>query len=190
RWRHGTAARGKAGRTAPAVPRGASRGGFPKAWGRFSDCGRRPKPGSLEIRPDPVNPNTMEMVYGSLRRLLHALSLALLPPRCLVCGEAGSGGLDLCAACRDALPVPTAACRRCALPLAGAGVCGPCGRRPPPLDALRAPVRCAVPVDRLLPRHKFRRDLAAGRLLATLMAAALAGAERPQALVPVPLHRA
>lgn len=132
----------------------------------------------------------MEMIYGSLRRLLHALSLALLPPRCLVCGEAGSGGLDLCAACRDALPVPTAACRRCALPLPEAGVCGPCQRRPPPLDEVRAALLYAAPVDRLLPRHKFHRDLAAGRLLATLMAAAFAEAERPQALVPVPLHRA
>src|SRR5690554_8129637 len=112
----------------------------------------------------------MEMVYGSLRRLLHALSLALLPPRCLVCGEAGSGGLDLCAACRDALPVPTAACRRCALPVPEAGVCGPCQRRPPPLDEVRAALRYAAPVDRLLPRHKFHRDLAAGRLLATPLA--------------------
>ena len=45
-------------------------------------------------------------------------------------------------------------------------------------------------VDRLLPRYKFHRDLASGRLLAQLMARAFAGCERPQALVPVPLHPA
>ncbi len=35
---------------------------------------------------------------------------------------------------------------------------------------------------------KFHGDLASARLLAALMARSLAGAERPQALVPVPLH--
>jgi ComF family protein len=48
------------------------------------------------------------------------------------------------------------------------------------------------PVDRLLPRFKFHGDLAAGRLLAQLMAAtlpgALAGSSPPGAVVPVPLH--
>src|SRR5690606_34644625 len=48
----------------------------------------------------------------------------------------------------------------------------------------------AAPLDRLLPRLKFHRDLAAGRLLSQLMARGLAEAERPQALLPVPLHRA
>jgi ComF family protein len=42
----------------------------------------------------------------------------------------------------------------------------------------------------MLQRFKFQRDLAAGRTLAVLAARRLAtmGAERPQALVPVPLH--
>ncbi len=48
----------------------------------------------------------------------------------------------------------------------------------------------AAPLDRLLPRYKFHQDLAAGHLLAQLMAHAFAGCERPQALVPLPLHRA
>jgi ComF family protein len=52
-------------------------------------------------------------------------------------------------------------------------------------------------VDRLLPRLKFHDDLAAGRLLAELMAEALAApcerpldgsATRPDALIPLPLH--
>src|SRR5690606_36802438 len=54
----------------------------------------------------------------------------------------------------------------------------------------RAAFVYAAPLDRLLPRFKFHHDLAAGRLLSQLMAQGLAGAERPQALLPVPLHRA
>ena len=68
--------------------------------------------------------------------------------------------------------------------------CGDCLQRPPPLQATRAAFVYAAPLDRLLPRFKFHHDLAAGRLLAQLMAHALADAERPQALLPVPLHRA
>jgi ComF family protein len=44
------------------------------------------------------------------------------------------------------------------------------------------------PIDRLLQRFKFQGDLAAGRLLAELMLRRLRGADRPQALLPMPLH--
>jgi ComF family protein len=44
------------------------------------------------------------------------------------------------------------------------------------------------PLDRLVPRFKFHHDLAAGRLMAELMAGPLASAPRPDAVVPVPLH--
>jgi len=127
------------------------------------------------------------------RRLLHALAALAaraLPDRCLLCGEAGADGMDLCPACRSALPVLRHACVHCAVPLPAEGVCGGCLRRPPPLQATRAAFLYAPPLDRLLPRYKFHRDLAGGRLLAQLMAHACAGCDRPDALVPVPLHRA
>jgi ComF family protein len=55
-----------------------------------------------------------------------------------------------------------------------APLCGACLRRPPPLDSVRAACLYRSPVDRLLPRFKFHRDLAAGRLLATMMGEAFA----------------
>lgn len=91
-------------------------------------------------------------------------------------------------------------------------VCGHCLRRPPPLTQAHAACLYRPPLDRLLPRFKFHRDLAAGRLLATMMAQAFApllaqsppsstaqlatsevsdaapGASEP-VLVPIPLHR-
>src|SRR5690606_35139969 len=69
-------------------------------------------------------------------------------------------------------------------------LCSACQHAPTPLDETRAAFLYAFPVDRLLPRLKFHRDLAAGRLLAQAMAAALPAGPRPDALVPVPLHPA
>lgn len=131
------------------------------------------------------------MAHGSRRAgtaLVRRLGLALLPARCLVCGESGDGGQDLCAACRRELPWNHPACTRCALPLPGPGHCGACLAHPPPFDRAWAALHYRFPLDRLLPRFKFHADLAAGRLLSQLMREALVQAPLPQALVPVPLH--
>lgn len=53
-------------------------------------------------------------------------------------------------------------------------LCGACLRRPTPLDAVHAACLYRSPVDRLLLRFKFHHDLAAGRLLATMMGDAFA----------------
>ena len=62
------------------------------------------------------------------------------------------------------------------------GTCGDCLRNPPALAETRAVFVYGFPLDRLVPRFKFHRDLAAGRLMADLMAGALASAPRPDAL--------
>ena len=109
---------------------------------------------------------------------------------CIVCGEPGTDGRDLCAACHAALPWQGPACRRCALPLPQAGHCGQCLQAPPPLDDVHAVFDYAFPLDRLLPRLKFHRDFAAGRVLAQCMADRLGDLPRPDALIPISLHRA
>lgn len=118
---------------------------------------------------------------------------ALLAPACPVCGDPAEHALGCCAACALALPWLGPACARCALPLPGAiatPLCGACLRRPPPLQASVAACLYQWPVDGLLRRFKFQHDLVAGRLLAALMLERCAAAVPPQALVPVPLHRA
>ncbi|OHE84782.1 MAG: amidophosphoribosyltransferase [Lysobacterales bacterium RIFOXYA1_FULL_69_10] len=159
--------------------------------------------------PDAVNLRHPFPVDGLGARLARRI----WRPRCLLCGEAGHFGLDLCAACAAALPWNRSACVRCGLPLPGAAdalddggrdgtsasgstvadteafTCGACLRRPPPQTQCIAAFRYAPPLDRLMPRLKFHADLAAGRLLSRLMASCLAGTDRPDALVPLPLHR-
>ncbi len=114
----------------------------------------------------------------------------LLAPRCLLCAEPGVEGRDLCRRCTDALPWNRSACARCGLPLpTPAAACGACLLHPPPFAATTAAFTYAFPVDRLLPRLKFHADLAAGAVLADVMASTFATVDRPDALVPVPLHR-
>lgn len=129
-----------------------------------------------------------------LRRLVAAIGRHGLSSHCLVCAEAGQPGRGLCRACEAALPWNRSACPGCGLPLpAPAPMCGACLHRPPPLDGVRAAFVYAEPLDRLLPRFKFHHDLAAGALLSALMVQALRQdppADWPDALVPVPLHRA
>jgi ComF family protein len=119
-------------------------------------------------------------------------SASVFALRCVVCGEAGADGRDLCAACHVGLPWQRAACLRCAAPLPHPDTCGACLQRGEraPLHAVHAVFDYRFPLDRLLPRLKFHADFAAGRVLAQCMASACAGLAQPQALVPVPLHAA
>lgn len=128
--------------------------------------------------------------FGAIRR---GAALFQLPwrARCLGCGEAGVDGRDLCPACHAALPRVGPACPTCGLPHPAAPQsCAACRRLPPPLARVAVPYLYAAPLDRWLPRFKFHHDLAAGRLLSQLMLEACAHAPLPDALVPVPLHRA
>jgi ComF family protein len=82
-------------------------------------------------------------------------------------------------------------CARCALPLeTPAPLCGRCVKREPAWDAAWAPFRYEWPLAQLEARFKFGGDLAAGRTLALLWLASSGPEDLPQAIVPVPLHRA
>ncbi len=137
-----------------------------------------------------VNARRLNPVDGWLRRL----SLRLLPPRCLLCGGPGMAGRELCAPCAGDLPRNRSHCAQCALPLARSTEhCGDCQQHPPAFDRLLAPLRYAYPLDGLITRFKFHHDLAAGIVLADLVADALLPrraetALYPDLIVPVPLH--
>ena len=70
-------------------------------------------------------------------------------------------------------------------------LCGLCLAKPPPQQRTLAPWLYRVPVDTLITRYKFRGDRAAGRLLAEewLNEVDILDDDRPEALVPCPLHR-
>lgn len=138
--------------------------------------------------PGPVNRIATSRVDGWLTRL----GRLLYPARCPICREVADEASGLCTACAARLPWLGAACERCALPLMemqlADGACGHCLQRAPPLRFVQASFLYGFPLDRLLPRFKFHRDLACGRLLSQWMLPACVAAPRPHALLPVPLH--
>ena len=143
--------------------------------------------GSLEVAAGTVNLKSAFWV-DSVRRL----QFAVFPPRCLLCGARGDADRDLCSGCAADLPRNRVCCARCALPLkTAAALCGECIKREPPFTTTFAPFEYAHPLDLLLVRLKFARNLAAGRVLARLALEAFAENKvpTPQAIVPVPLHR-
>jgi ComF family protein len=116
----------------------------------------------------------------------------LYPPTCLLCGDPGGDGRDLCRPCANALPLNRPACPRCAEAL-GAETdcdCGQCQKRAPAFDASFAAFRYEEPVRHLIHALKFGARYPSARLLGELLAQAVVAGRRPlpEALLPVPLH--
>lgn len=108
--------------------------------------------------------------------------------------------LGLCEACHRDLPTYAMACSRCGLPLPGiqdlpVAICGECLQKPPPFDRVRSLCLYTYPVDTLIQGYKFGGQRAYGRALADALARHLAwqlagtGWEKPDCLIPCPLHR-
>jgi len=87
-----------------------------------------------------------------------------------------------------------ARCRRCALPLAVAGTCPDCARRPPAYSRTVAGFDYVPPADLLILQLKNGRRYGRARLLSALLAGSLRVASEPlpadAVLVPVPASRA
>lgn len=135
-------------------------------------------------------PSSMERVYEQLAQAVGRF----FPPTCMLCLDPGQPpALDLCPACQADLPRAVPACTGCALPLPrpDAFLCPGCLRQPRAFDAAFAAYRYEFPVDSLVRRLKYGGDIAAARVLGTLLGrvAASGHALHVEALLPVPLHR-
>src|SRR5688572_21187013 len=118
------------------------------------------------------------------------LSSLLFGGSCFLCR--GASRALLCAACDADLPrlaasSETGLCPRCALVSPRGAVCGRCLAEPPRYDATVAALAYAFPGDVLVQALKFRGELALAPLLAGLLDARLAGGERIDLVLPVPL---
>ena len=130
----------------------------------------------------------------NLADLLNVATLALLPPRCVLCGiEAGAQGL--CASCNALLDENLESCARCAQPLPRAApLCGECVTHLPAFDAALAGFIYQDPFAHLVQRLKFNNSLACARALGPRWASSMRARRSaldhplPQALIPIPLH--
>jgi ComF family protein len=138
---------------------------------------------------------TSSLIPAALRK--RALA-ALLPQDCVMCGAAESPTASaqdhsslLCDACRADLPwLPRPCCPVCALPTAGAAVCGRCIANPPHFDATRAALAYRYPIEPLMQFYKYRGGVAVGALLGKLLGAAVSTAGPIDFIAFVPLSAA
>jgi len=118
----------------------------------------------------------------------------LLPRLCPACGDPSGPGRELCPGCERALPTLLHACPRCAIPYEqpdAHGECGACQKHPPAFARSIALYRFAPPIDHFIRELKFHQQLGLARLLGERLAQRLAHeAERPDLILPVPLHAA
>ena len=117
----------------------------------------------------------------------------IYPPTCLLCGEEGHSGRDLCRECENTLPRNDPACPRCGLALASAGLqaCGICLKDPPAFDAAHTVFQFQGSIRFLIHHLKFHANYASARLLGQLMTDMLQHIdEKPDCIIPVPLHPA
>ncbi len=125
------------------------------------------------------------------RHWWHKALDTVLPPRCVLCGGP-SGAVCICTACKKDLPWLGSHCLRCALPLGSPRdtICGVCISKPPPYFRTICPLQYEFPVNRLVQGFKFKRQLAAGRILSHLICESAVREKPglPDMLIPVPLH--
>jgi len=124
----------------------------------------------------------------TLRKLTRVVADVIVPPRCALCGLiTGSGAC--CEPCEADFTINSDACRTCARPLAGGGVCGACQRRPPPFAAVVAPYRYDYPLDAVIRGFKFRGRSQHAAVLRELMVHSAHALPRDlDALVAMPMH--
>ena len=121
-----------------------------------------------------------------------ALLDGLLPRHCVMCGLS-SGSENLCRPCAAELPRIGHCCLQCGLPLLNSAdrICGHCLAKAPPWTSAIAALEYCFPIDQLVCRFKFGRNLACGEILSRelILAAEEKCKELPTCILPVPLHR-
>ncbi len=116
----------------------------------------------------------------------------LLPHCCLICGDRSDQAMQICSCCQNELPKIGHHCYQCGLPLPSPQtICGACLHKPPPFDQTIAPFLYQPPFDHLIGQLKFQQKLHHAKLLAQLLIQEIPQFidQRPQLMIPVPLHR-
>ncbi len=119
----------------------------------------------------------------------------LFPPTCILCGSTGFNSKDICETCYHRLPRNHLCCYRCAeifaATIAVPALCGRCLSETPAFDETYAPFIHQDEIRHLITGLKFGAQFKNARLLGGLLAEVVDKAgEKPDCIIPVPLHQA
>ena len=118
--------------------------------------------------------------------------ISLFSYKCIVCGGITANSLGICAPCEFELPVLNNYCNVCAEPLyLGITKCGPCLVKNIFYVSTKVQFYYSAPIDNLIIKLKFGHDLTGAKILGNLLANSLIQSEileKPEIIVPVPLH--
>ncbi len=124
-----------------------------------------------------------------LRNTVRGRPMRFIPSGiCLLCDEPAGPIPNLCSACAGELPTlpePCVACGASAVP--HTRLCRACAIRRPPVDRTVCALAYAPPVDYLIGRMKFERDLRVVPALAGMLFRAVAEVATADWLAPVPI---
>ena len=132
------------------------------------------------------------MDKGVLSRLWSGAISSLFPGQCLHCQLPSSRDMDLCAGCEADLLSLNSHCVICAEPMPALAICGHCLKSPPDFSRIFTPFRYQPPLDSWINRFKHNSDLRVGKVLGQLLAKhcvmEMENTEKPDCLIPTPLH--
>jgi ComF family protein len=134
------------------------------------------------------------LAAGTLKRGWRFLADAILPPRCLLCGESVGEPDALCAPCWRGMRFFTPPwCARCGLPfpypMGEDAICGECSGKPPAFDRARAVLRYDEGSRPLILSFKHADETRLANALGRWMRRAGSEVlEEADLLLPVPLH--
>ncbi|MDH5444365.1 MAG: ComF family protein [Gammaproteobacteria bacterium] len=119
------------------------------------------------------------------------MQFKLYPPTCVLCNTSGHSDLDICPACVDSLARINSPCPSCGMPLEASehSHCGSCLQLPPPFQSTHSPFYYEPPLVKLVTDFKFNNQLKMARVFAGLLRKTLADRDKPDCIIPVPLHR-
>ncbi len=131
------------------------------------------------------------MFYQFLRAIRCAL-----PTSCIVCGQVAETDHSICNDCGSELPKLSDCCQRCGIELNGRlshdRCCASCQLSPPSFDSCTAAFPYVSPINKLIADFKFSARFDIGyslsRTLASAFNAYYTGMDKPELLLPVPLH--
>lgn len=125
------------------------------------------------------------------QKLLIVTQSLRLPSICILCKQFHKGTLAVCAPCIALMPQLGAACQYCADPLPDREhlICGRCIKKPPYVDRSFIAYKFEEPLRTLLHRFKYHNGLYLASFLSHLILhAAQQQPNKPQCLIPVPMH--